>query len=125
MAEIYSSPDKGRLGGVLIKRKEKINQFTMFKMKKIKTILRQAQNSFYYVDPTGLTPVSPLVKNGILLHKLRAQGPQRYRKTKRALSQELSLLTSGLPAIYANSVFWSYCIKLTNLVKYNFVDNFL
>jgi len=69
---------------------------------KIKT---PSEDRIFNVDPTGLTPVSPVVKNGILLHKLRAQGPQKYFKTKRALLQELSLLTTGMPAIYANSVF--------------------
>ena len=90
-------------------------------IKKIKTI---GKDSFYYVDPTGFTPVSPFVKDGILLHKLRAQGPQKHRKTKRALLQELSLPTTGMPAIYANSVFWIHHIKPVSSVKYNFVDNF-
>ncbi len=60
---------------------------------------------FSNVDPTGFTPVSPVVKNGILLHKLRAQGPREDDKAKRTPLQGFSLLTTGMPAIYANSVF--------------------
>lgn len=46
---------------------------------------------FFNVDPTGLTPVSLLVKGRILLHKLQAQGPRKNAKTKEVLLQELPL----------------------------------
>ncbi len=90
-------------------------------IKKIKTI--QA-DSFYNVDPTGFTPVSPLVKGRILLHKLRAQGPRKDVKTKEAPLQELPLFDKRRPVVYTDSTFYSYYIKLINLVKNLFVDNF-
>lgn len=42
---------------------------------------------FLGVDPTGFTPVLPCVKDGVLLHKLQAQGPQPKFKIKEALLQ--------------------------------------
>ncbi len=60
---------------------------------------------FFNVDPTGLTPVSPLVKGRILLHKLRAQGPRKDVKTKEAPLQELLLFDKWRPVIYTDSTF--------------------
>jgi len=50
---------------------------------------------FFNVDPTGFTPVSPVVKNGILLHKLQARVHDKNAKTKEVLLQGLPLLTTG------------------------------
>ena len=41
-----------------------------------------SEDRIFNVDPTGLTPVSPVVKNGILLHKLRAQVHKNILKQK-------------------------------------------
>ena len=89
----------------------------MRKIKKIKTIPRQAQDSFYNVDPTGFKPVFPLVKGGVLSHKLQARVHARHIKTKKALLQELSLLTSGIPTVYVDSTFCLHYITPQNYVN--------
>jgi hypothetical protein len=46
--------------------------------------IRVMRGFFGEMDLTGVAPVSPLVKGGILLHKLQAQVHPRYDKTKEA-----------------------------------------
>ena len=69
-------------------------------MSKIKKLKIPSEDRTFNVDPTGLTPVSPFVKDGILLHKLQAQGPRKHAKTKEVLLQGLSLLTNGMSVVY-------------------------
>ncbi len=50
---------------------------------------------FSDVDPAGLAPASPDVKTDMLTRYTTGPDPQIYSTTKKALLQELFLLTSG------------------------------
>ena len=51
------------------------------------------KQSFLSVDLTGIEPVSLRVKGSMLTHYTTGPGPRNYYTTKKALLQELSLLT--------------------------------
>lgn len=99
-----------------------MNQFIKTKIK------IPSEDRIFNVDPTGLAPVSLLVKGRILLHKLQAQVHKshfnKFNKKQKPPKSEEFVLTSSGPAVYANSTFWSHYIRLINLVKNDFVDNF-
>jgi len=94
-------------------------------MKKIETILRQAQNSFYYVEPRGIRPLNPSVDHRLphqrwplKLHEIRLSQEYIKRKSEKKISDFRS----------HNCNPWStydQYITLVNHVNSNFVDNFL
>ncbi|OGD33503.1 hypothetical protein A2608_01185 [Candidatus Azambacteria bacterium RIFOXYD1_FULL_44_10] len=55
----------------------------MRKIKKIKTIPRQAQDSFYNVDPTRFALVSLGANANMLLHTIRARVHEKKSTTKK------------------------------------------
>src|SRR3990167_4496287 len=79
------------------------------------------EDRFSSVDPTGLAPVSLLVKGRILLHKLQARIHRLnfIRFLIKTKTPEIGglCLTSSESAIYANSTFWFYYIIPPNCVN--------
>ena len=91
-------------------------------MKKIKTI---GKDSFYYVDPTGLTPVSSGANADMLLYTPRAQVHEKSINKKALFFKKASLLAPDFGPWWTISALCFQYNRLQTIVNSNFVDNFL
>jgi len=94
----------------------------MVRIKKIKTI---GKDSFYYVDPTGLTPVSSGANADMLLYTPRAQVHKKSINKKALFFKKAPLLAPDFGPWWTISALCFYNIISINFVNSDSVDNFL